>query len=89
MVNGCIEYAHVLSEIGISTCLRVFVLIDCCVKFEIDKKKICSFMLEQAVRSYHTVCPRSSNPFYIVSYYINGSLILGHSVCEAGNLDEF
>ena len=27
-----------------------------------------------------TVCPRSSDPFYIVSYYKNGSLLLGHTV---------
>ena len=27
-----------------------------------------------------TVCPRSSDSFYVVSYYINGSLLLGHTV---------
>ena len=27
-----------------------------------------------------TVCPKSSDPFHIVSYYINGSLLLGHTV---------
>ena len=27
-----------------------------------------------------TVCPRSSDPFYIVSYYINKLLLLGHTV---------
>ena len=27
-----------------------------------------------------TVCPRSSDPFYIVSYYINGSLLPRHTV---------
>ena len=28
----------------------------------------------------HTVCPRSSDPFHTVSYYINWSLLLGHIV---------
>ena len=28
----------------------------------------------------NTVCPRSSIPFYIVSYYIKGSLLLRHKV---------
>ena len=28
----------------------------------------------------HTVCPRTSDPFYIVRYYMNGSLLLGHVV---------
>ena len=28
----------------------------------------------------NTVCPGSSDPFHIVSYYINGSLLLGHTV---------
>ena len=26
-----------------------------------------------------TVCPRSSDPFNVVAYYINGSLLLGHA----------
>ena len=26
------------------------------------------------------ICPRRSDPFYIASYYINGSLLLGHTV---------
>ena len=29
--------------------------------------------------STFTVCPRSSDPFYIVNYYINGWLLLGHT----------
>ena len=29
----------------------------------------------------NTVCPRSSNPFYIVSNYKNGSILHGHIVC--------
>ena len=28
----------------------------------------------------HTACPGSSDPFYIVTYYINGSILLGHTV---------
>ena len=28
----------------------------------------------------YTVCPRSSVPFYIVIKYVNGSLLLGHTV---------
>ena len=32
-----------------------------------------------------TVCPRSSDPFYIVSYYKNGALLLGHTVCIQTN----
>ena len=27
-----------------------------------------------------TVCPRSSDPFYVVSYYKNGSLLPGHTL---------
>ena len=27
-----------------------------------------------------TVCPRSVDPFYIVGYYMNGLLLLGHIV---------
>ena len=26
------------------------------------------------------MCPRSSDPFHIVIYYINGSLLLGHTL---------
>ena len=26
------------------------------------------------------MCPRSSDPFYVVTYFINGSLLLGHVV---------
>ena len=28
------------------------------------------------------MCPRGSDPFYIVTYYINGSLLLEHTVNE-------
>ena len=28
----------------------------------------------------HTVCPRSLGPFYIITYYKNGSRLLGHTV---------
>ena len=28
------------------------------------------------------LCPTSNDPFYIVNYYINGSLFLGHIVCR-------
>ena len=28
----------------------------------------------------NTICPGSSGPFYVVSYYINGSLLPGHTV---------
>ena len=28
----------------------------------------------------YTVCPGSSDPFYIVGYYINGSVLPGHTV---------
>ena len=38
----------------------------------------------------YTVCPGSSNPFYIVSYNINGSLLPGHIVqqlCDYCDLD--
>ena len=32
--------------------------------------------------SEHTVCPRSSDPFYIVTYYIKlGSVLPGNIVC--------
>ena len=27
----------------------------------------------------YTVCPGSSDPFYIVGYYLKGSLLLGHT----------
>ena len=27
-----------------------------------------------------TVCPRSNDQFYVVTYYMNGSLLLGHIV---------
>ena len=29
---------------------------------------------------FHTVFPRSVDPFYMETYYINGSRILGHTV---------
>ena len=28
----------------------------------------------------HTVCSRSSDPIYVITYYINGSLLLGNIV---------
>ena len=28
-------------------------------------------------------CPKSSGPFYIVTHYIYGSLLLGHTVCKS------
>ena len=31
---------------------------------------------------YSTVCPRRSDPFYIVTYIENGSLLLGHTVSD-------
>ena len=34
----------------------------------------------------NTVCPRSSDTFYIVSYYKKGSLFLGHTVRSQGLL---
>ena len=33
----------------------------------------------------YTVCPRSSDPFYILSYYIKWSLLLGHIVLDFYN----
>ena len=33
----------------------------------------------------YTVCPRSSDPFYILSYYIKWSLLLGHIVLDFDN----
>ena len=33
-------------------------------------------------RSLHTVCPRSSDPFYNVTYYINGALLPGHTAVK-------
>ena len=37
-----------------------------------------------------TVCPRSSDPFHIVSYYIKGSLLFGHIVylCVSGTANK-
>ena len=33
----------------------------------------------------YTVCPRSSDLFYIVKFYTNGSLLLGHTVLDANS----
>ena len=33
------------------------------------------------ILSLPTVCTRSSDPFYTVTYYINGLLLLGQTVC--------
>ena len=37
------------------------------------------------VVSLDTVCPESSDPFYIVTYYKNGSLLPGHTVQSPEN----
>ena len=39
----------------------------------IKKKYICTMYI------VHTVCPRSSDPFYILIYYINGLILPGHT----------
>ena len=33
-------------------------------------------------RETNTVCPRNSDPFYIVSYCMKWSLLLGHTVSD-------
>ena len=32
---------------------------------------------------HHSVCPGSSDPFYILTYYKKGSLLPGHTVCNS------
>ena len=53
-------------------------------QFKIIHHLITSALLQKGkVNFLHnliTVCPRTSDPLYIVSYYINGSLLLGHTV---------
>ena len=34
-------------------------------------------------RFLYTLCPRGSDPLYVVTYYMNGSLLPGQTVCSA------
>ena len=43
----------------------------------IDGLFLCQYVF---VNIYITVCPGRSDPFYILTYYINGSLLPGHTV---------
>ena len=36
-----------------------------------------------------TVCPRGSDPFHIVTYFIKYELLLGHTVCFFGGGGEY
>ena len=36
--------------------------------------------LNDGVNLGYTICPRSRDPYYIVTYYVKGSRLLGHRV---------
>ena len=44
-----------------------------------EKKNACSYIYH-LTWFYFYWCPRSSDPIFIVNYYVNGSLLLGHTV---------
>ena len=39
-----------------------------------------NYIFKHLVELFDTMCPRSSDPFCIISYYKNGSLLLRHTV---------
>ena len=72
LLGGSSDYdAQVGREFDHLIWLRHLVYIDVTVNFEIIFFKVLLL---------HTLCSRSSDPFYVVTYYKNWSLLPGHIV---------
>ena len=58
------------------------ILVRICIYLKVGYFLWCFYMVYMCGTG--TICPGSSDPFYIVSYYINWVILPGHTVCSCG-----